>query len=85
MAAVESVRYVHIVLLTLFLGEAQEPGLKISIPSLRGKRAVKKRQLLIHYTFPCTFCWIPLSWLPTETFHLGSSPTAMRSSWSLAQ
>lgn len=28
-AAVESVRYVHIVLLTLFLREAQEPGLKI--------------------------------------------------------
>lgn len=42
MAAVESVRYVRVVLLTLVVREAQEPGLKIFIPSLRWTGARKK-------------------------------------------
>lgn len=56
MAAVESVRYVHIVLLTLFLREAQEPGAKNFHSFIKRDKSSEKKQLLIHYTFPYTFC-----------------------------
>lgn len=53
-AAVESVRYVHIVLLTLFLREAQEPGLK-KFHSLikRGKSSKKKATINSSYFSLC--------------------------------
>lgn len=72
MAAVELVRYVHIVLLTLFLRETQEPVAK-NLHSLikRGKRGTKK-QLLIYYTFSYTFCWITVQLVAHRNISFGS-------------
>lgn len=72
MAAVESVRYVHIVLLTLLLRETQEPVAKNLHSLIKRDRRRGGKQLLISYTFSYTFCRITVQLVAHRNISFGS-------------